>query len=155
MGFSKISADADFGGGVWHILPSGEHREWSPLVSKQTSLFQFQWEFQEFSHTHTNWKNFRHFIVFVNCKFSNRSTGRSLFAVFLLYEILLFVIPTLITQNSRIKHIVCVLNRRYIYVKRSTTHSDDRQMILFWGVQPSYMYAYWKNESTSVAFCLM
>jgi hypothetical protein len=32
MGFSKISADADFGGGVWHILPSGEHREWSPLV---------------------------------------------------------------------------------------------------------------------------
>ena len=31
MGFSKISADADFGGGVWHILPSGEHREWSPL----------------------------------------------------------------------------------------------------------------------------
>ena len=32
MGFSKISADADFGGAVWHILPSGEHREWAPLV---------------------------------------------------------------------------------------------------------------------------
>ena len=32
MGFSKISADADLKGGVWHILPSGEHREWSPLV---------------------------------------------------------------------------------------------------------------------------
>ena len=31
MGFSKISADADLKGGVWHILPSGEHREWSPL----------------------------------------------------------------------------------------------------------------------------
>ena len=31
MGFSIISADADFGGGVWHIIPSGEHREWTPL----------------------------------------------------------------------------------------------------------------------------
>ena len=33
MGFSKISADADFGGGVWHIIPSGEHREWTPLAT--------------------------------------------------------------------------------------------------------------------------
>ena len=32
MGFSKISADADFGGGGWHIIPSGEHRESSPLA---------------------------------------------------------------------------------------------------------------------------
>ena len=32
MGFSKISADADLKGGVWHILPSGEHRESSPLA---------------------------------------------------------------------------------------------------------------------------
>ena len=35
MGFSKISADADFGGGVWHIIPSGEHREWTPLEAAQ------------------------------------------------------------------------------------------------------------------------
>ena len=38
MGFSKISADADFGGGVWHIIPSGEHREWTPLDVKQNNV---------------------------------------------------------------------------------------------------------------------
>ena len=39
MGFSKISADADFGGGVWHIIPSGEHREWAPLAIATRSSY--------------------------------------------------------------------------------------------------------------------